>query len=121
MPVLAGTDLGALLTYPGFSLHDELQALVENVGLTPAEALRAATSAPAHFFKATDWGRIAPGQRADIVLLTGDPLEDSRIPDGFWASSATEGTTTTLRSKGCCARRVGGAWPGTLRRGPSAE
>jgi hypothetical protein len=76
VPVLAGTDLGSLLIYPGFSLHDELQGLVEQVGLTPADALRAATLAPAQFFRATDWGRIAPGQRADVVLLDGNPLEN---------------------------------------------
>ena len=76
VPVLAGTDLGSLLIYPGFSLHDELQGLVEQVGLTPADALRAGTFAPAQFFRATDWGRIAPGQRADVVLLDGNPLEN---------------------------------------------
>ena len=76
VPVLAGTDLGSLLIYPGFSLHDELQGLVDRVGLTPAEALRAATFAPARFFKAANWGRIADGQRADVVLLDGNPLEN---------------------------------------------
>ena len=79
VPVLAGTDLGSLLIYPGFSLHDELQGLVEQVGLTPAEALRAATFAPAQFFRAADWGRIAPGQRAAVVLLDGNPLENIRM------------------------------------------
>jgi hypothetical protein len=49
VPVLAGTDLGSLLIYPGFSLHDELQGLVDQVGLMPVEALRAATVAPAQF------------------------------------------------------------------------
>ena len=77
--VLAGTDLGSLLIYPGFSLQDELQGLVEQAGLTPADALRAATSAPAQFFRAADWGRIAPGQRADVVLLDGNPLENIRM------------------------------------------
>jgi imidazolonepropionase-like amidohydrolase len=79
VPVLAGTDLGSLLIYPGFSLHDELQGLVDQVGLMPVEALRAATVAPAQFFKAANWGRIANGQRADLVLLEGNPLDDIRM------------------------------------------
>jgi len=79
VPVLAGTDLGSLLIYPGFSLHDELQGLVDQVGLMPVEAIRAATVAPPQFFNAANWGRIANGQRADLVLLEGNPLEDIRI------------------------------------------
>jgi hypothetical protein len=79
VPVLAGTDLGSLLIYPGFSLHDELQGLVDQVGLTPAEALRAATINPARFFEAASWGRVAGGQRADVVLLDGNPLENIRM------------------------------------------
>ena len=76
VPVLAGTDLGSLLIYPGFSLHDELQALVEQGGLPTAVALRAATVWPARFFHATDWGRVAAGQRADLVVVEGNPLTD---------------------------------------------
>jgi Amidohydrolase family len=112
VPVFAGTDLGSLLIYPGFSLHDELQGLVEQVGLTPAEALRGATFAPAQFFRAADWGRIAVGQRADIVLLDGNPLENIRVTrrirgvvlDGTYNHSAPH---TLLRS-GANPRRLRG-------------
>ena len=77
MDILAGTDvsepiptLGGLAH--GASLHREPQLLV-SAGLTPLEALRAATSTPARRFGLTDRGRIAPGLRADLLLVDGDP------------------------------------------------
>jgi imidazolonepropionase-like amidohydrolase len=54
------------------SVHRELRYLVQ-AGLTPAEALRAATSTTARRFALHDRGRIAPGQRADLLLVSGDP------------------------------------------------
>ena len=76
--LLAGTDAGALYTYPGSSLHDELAQLVR-AGLTPAAALRAATLGPAEFFGATDTlGTVAARKVADLVLLDADPLADIR-------------------------------------------
>jgi imidazolonepropionase-like amidohydrolase len=60
-----------------FSLHGELELLVE-AGLTPAEALQAATSVPARVFGLTDRGRIEPGLRADLVLVEGDLSRDIR-------------------------------------------
>ncbi|WP_432000088.1 amidohydrolase family protein [Streptomyces sioyaensis] len=82
VPVLAGTDAntqpGVSFHVPhGTSLHQELELLVA-AGLTPAEALRAATSLPARHFGLTDRGAIAPGLRADLVLIDGDPLSDIR-------------------------------------------
>ena len=75
---LAGTDLSNPYIYPGFSLHDELEAFVA-AGFTPAEALRTATLNPAIYFSATDTlGSIAAGKRADLVLLDANPLEDIR-------------------------------------------
>ena len=71
--LLAGTDVVAPYTYPGFSLHDELGLLVE-AGLTPLEALRTATVNPAQFFGFKDLGAIAPGMRANLVLLDANPL-----------------------------------------------
>ncbi|EPG67349.1 amidohydrolase family protein [Leptospira wolffii] len=75
--ILAGSDvsepapgLGGLAH--GVSLHHELQLLVA-AGLTPLEALRAATSVPARRFGLIDRGRIANGFRADLVLVDGDP------------------------------------------------
>ncbi|WP_433667238.1 amidohydrolase family protein [Nocardia sp. CA-136227] len=59
----------------GASLHHELELLVA-AGLSPAEALHAATAGPAERFGLADRGAVAPGLRADLVLLEGDPLTD---------------------------------------------
>lgn len=76
VPILAGTDSGNPFTFPGFSLHDELGLLVQ-AGLSPAQALQAATYEPALFLNATgSLGTIAPGKLADLVLLDGNPLQD---------------------------------------------
>lgn len=72
--LLAGTDVGNPWLVPGFSLHEELTLLV-GAGLTPYQALRAATAAPAEFLH-SDAGTIAVGKRADLVLLDANPLAD---------------------------------------------
>jgi imidazolonepropionase-like amidohydrolase len=56
-------------------MHGEVSWLVKD-GLTPLEALRAATSAPARAFRLADRGRIRPGLRADLLLVEGDPTRD---------------------------------------------
>ena len=62
----------------GFALHEELGYLVE-AGLTPFEALRAGTSDAARCMGAADdWGTLAVGRRADLLLLDANPLEDVR-------------------------------------------
>jgi imidazolonepropionase-like amidohydrolase len=74
--ILAGTDLGNPYVYPGSSLHDELELLVQ-AGLTPLEALQTATINPAKFFgKEKELGTIEKGKLADCVLLDANPLED---------------------------------------------
>jgi imidazolonepropionase-like amidohydrolase len=93
MPILAGTDANAAPFAPtkppfGESLHHELELLV-NAGLTPAEALDAATALPAEHFGLFDRGRILPGLRADLVLLEADPLADisaTRRIRGVWVA-----------------------------------
>jgi imidazolonepropionase-like amidohydrolase len=71
VPILAGTDMPT----HGVSLHRDLELMVR-AGLSPADALAAATSNPAAAFRLTDRGRIAPGLRADLVLVEGDPTTD---------------------------------------------
>ena len=78
--ILAGTDVSEPLPQfgglaHGASLHHELQLLVA-AGLTPVEVLQAATSTPARRFGLTDRGRIAPGSRADLLLVEGDPTQN---------------------------------------------
>ena len=75
VPLLAGSDAAYPHSAHGLALHAELLALVD-AGLTPAEALAAATAGPAAHFDLHDRGRIAPGYRADLVLVAGDPTAD---------------------------------------------
>jgi imidazolonepropionase-like amidohydrolase len=75
VPILAGTDAPNPGTTYGASLHGELELYVE-AGLTPLQALVAATSAPAAAFHMPDRGRIAPGLRADLLLVNGNPDEE---------------------------------------------
>ena len=86
VPILAGSDAPNPGTAYGAALHGELELLVR-AGLTPLEALRAATSTPARVFRLADRGRIAPGLRADLVLVEGDPTRDitaTRAIAGVW-------------------------------------
>ena len=74
--VMVGTDNGDSYIFPGFAVHDELQELVK-AGLTPAEALKAATWNGAEFLGETATsGSIEVGKRADLILLDGNPLAD---------------------------------------------
>jgi imidazolonepropionase-like amidohydrolase len=76
--VLAGTDCPNVAIVSGYSLHRELELLVR-AGLSPAEAIMAATRRPAERLdRAEEFGTIAPGRAADLVLLAADPLEDIR-------------------------------------------
>ncbi|MFE6829091.1 amidohydrolase family protein [Streptomyces sp. NPDC057690] len=98
--LLAGTDaapmplpfLGGVVH--GASVHQELQYLVR-AGLTPIQALRAATLTPARRFGLEDRGRIAEGLRADLLLVDGDPtttISDTLNLRDVWR----RGTRTTL-------------------------
>ncbi len=75
VPILAGTDAPNPGTSHGVSIHREMELLVRS-GLTPQEALAAATSVPAATFHLDDRGVIAPGKRADLLLVKGDPTQD---------------------------------------------
>lgn len=78
VPLLVGTDSPEPQVTPGFSLHQELEMLVES-GLSPAAALQAATlNNAAALRQETHLGSISPGKLADLVLLTANPLEDIR-------------------------------------------
>ena len=74
--VVMGSDAGNIGTLHGPSIHREF-ALMREAGLTPAEILRSATVNGARALGLADSaGRIAPGMRADLVLLDADPLAD---------------------------------------------
>ncbi len=73
--ILAGSDAPNPGTAHGIGLHQELWWLTE-AGLTPLQALQAATAHTADVFGLTDRGRIAKGLRADLLLVEGNPLTD---------------------------------------------
>jgi imidazolonepropionase-like amidohydrolase len=76
VPLLAGSDMPGTHRLPGFSLVDELEYLVR-AGLTPLQAVRAATYGPATYLGARDsMGTVAEGKVADLLLLDANPLED---------------------------------------------
>lgn len=74
--ILAGTDVLNPFVFPGFSLHDELALLVQ-AGLSPLDALRAATLNPAKYLGTTaTQGTVDKGKVGDLVLLDANPLDD---------------------------------------------
>ncbi|WNV85531.1 amidohydrolase family protein [Umezawaea sp. Da 62-37] len=84
--LLVGTDAPNPGTVFGASLHRELELLVR-CGISPARALAAATTEPARVFGLSDRGSVAVGQRADLVLVSGDPLTDitaTRAVERVW-------------------------------------
>ena len=78
VPLMTGTDLSIPYVFAGFSLHDELELFVE-AGLTPMEALQAATRNPAVYLgESGSQGTIERGKIANLVLLGANPLENIR-------------------------------------------
>ena len=104
VPILAGDDHNTKWFTParpevGSSMHEELKLLVD-AGLTPAEALRAATTTPAQRFQLWDRGAVMPGMRADLILLKEDPTNDisniSTIKSVWCAGVEWESTESLL-------------------------
>src|SRR5690606_17660036 len=95
--LLLGSDAPQVFNVPGFSLHREFAAMMA-AGLTPYEVLRTGTANPATFFSATrEFGTVREGLAADLLLLTGDPLQAPEVlarPEGVmvrgqWLDRAT--------------------------------
>lgn len=105
VPLLAGTDGTGGAGHPtthGISYHGELALLVA-AGLTPAQALTAATAAPADAFGLHDRGRVAAGLRADLLLVEGNPLTDiTAVRDiaGLWRRGVPVNRTAALLTDG---------------------
>jgi imidazolonepropionase-like amidohydrolase len=104
VPVLAGTDAndspGTPARVPhGESLHRELELLVD-AGLSPLQALLAATALPARVFGLADRGAIEPGLRADLILVEEDPLQDIRATRSIsriWCGGVEHEPATTRK------------------------
>jgi imidazolonepropionase-like amidohydrolase len=80
VPIMVDTDaMGMELVVPGSSLHRELQLLLAS-GLSPYEVVRSTTVVPAAFLgKTQEFGRIVAGQRADLLLVARNPLENLAV------------------------------------------
>ena len=75
-PILLGTDSPQIFSVPGFAMHHEMRLWVE-IGMTPYQVLETGTRRVAEYFDATDdFGSVAVGHRADLLLLTANPIED---------------------------------------------
>jgi imidazolonepropionase-like amidohydrolase len=75
-PIAFGTDSPQLYSVPGFSIHREMRSMLA-AGLTPQQILSAGTRNVARYFGAEqEFGSVAAGQRADLLLLIGNPLDD---------------------------------------------
>lgn len=103
--ILAGSDYPMRFCYPGFSLHDELQIFVEDVGATRLQALQTATINPAIFLKLDhELGTVELGKRANLLLLAYNPLKDIKntrridgiVLQGKFYSSGTLKTSLEL-------------------------
>ena len=74
--IALGTDSPQIFSVPGFAMHHEM-ALYAEVGMTPYEVLEIGTRRPAEYFDAADvFGTVAVDRRADLILLTANPLDD---------------------------------------------
>jgi len=110
---LAGTDALNPFCFPGFSLHDELARLVA-AGLTPMEALQAATRNPARYLGTIGaFGTIEKGKTADLVMLDADPLADIHnttriagvmVGGRYFAKAALDGMLAGLDALGRASR-----------------
>ena len=75
-PIALGTDSPQLYSVPGFSMLREMRSMAA-AGLTPQQILDEGTRQPARYFGAEqEFGTVAMGQRADLLLLNGNPLAD---------------------------------------------
>ena len=77
VPLMSGSDAIGPTWVPGWASQEELRIFVQDIGMSPYEALRTATVIPAAFLgESNEVGTVAPGRRADLVLLEGNPLKD---------------------------------------------
>lgn len=78
VPIMAGSDTGNPFVFAGYSMHYELELMVE-AGMSPADALVAATRRAAEMLgRSEEFGTLEPGRRADMLVLRADPIEDIR-------------------------------------------
>jgi imidazolonepropionase-like amidohydrolase len=95
--IVLGADTGIPNAWHGWAEHYELETMVA-AGMTPAQVIVAATSAAARVLKLDDMGNVAPGKRADFVVLDANPLENisnvSRITEVYLRGRAVKPDTS---------------------------
>ena len=74
--IVFGTDAPQIFSVPGFSIHREIEIMAD-AGLTPYEIIASGTKNAAEHFGTDEFGRVAAGARADLVLLEANPLTDA--------------------------------------------
>ncbi|CCF46202.1 organophosphate acid anhydrase [Colletotrichum higginsianum] len=84
VPLVLGTDAAGMgFGFPyGLGMHMEMRLMVKEVGMTPFDVLKSATSVTADRFRFNDRGRIEAGKKADLVLVQGDVFESLAANDG---------------------------------------
>ena len=94
VPILLGSDAPQVMNVPGFSIHHEMEDMID-LGMSPREVIKSGSSEVARFFGSEDeFGQIEVGQAADLVLLGANPLQDIKnarkiegvMYQGFWLS-----------------------------------
>lgn len=97
-PILLGSDAPQMFNVPGFSIHREMQFLQDTIGMEPYDVLRSGTGAIRNFYDEDDgFGTVTVGERADLLLLENNPLEDvAHVEDirglalrGAWRTGAS--------------------------------
>ena len=107
VPVALGTDMWA---FPGLGVSAEM-GLYVRAGLAPLEALRAATQTAARSLGLADRGAVAPGLRADFLLLDADPLADVTNVRRSWASTRGNGVAPMTAGARRDPDRASPRWP----------
>jgi len=91
--IILGSDTGLEDHFFGYAEHKELELMVA-AGMTPSQVIVAATSRAAEFLGLPDRGTLAPGRRADFLVLDADPLDDivntRRIAQMYLAGRAVD-------------------------------
>jgi imidazolonepropionase-like amidohydrolase len=130
IPIMAGSESGFSVTPYGAMHARELELLVNLAGLTPMQAIQAATETNARVMGWDDVGTLAPGKRADVLIVDGNPLADisvlnelERIAAVYKDGVAVDLTPGTERTRMMHEKslKLTGTWLERKRRGKRAE
>ncbi|TQN65202.1 Imidazolonepropionase [Colletotrichum shisoi] len=110
VPLVLGTDAAGMgFAFPyGLGMHMEMRLMVKEVGMTPFDVLKSATSVTADRFRFNDRGRIEAGKKADLVLFQGDVFESLAANDGrclriksVWRDGVSASVFQDVKAEAC--------------------